>query len=117
MEYVNMNKFMIGIIALVMLLDFSAVMAEIDSATMDHSAMDMKMDHSAMSMKKENSAVKTGAIIVNFPASGKAREAGYEGNYNMKQTTVESSSKTKCKLAQQGIIMLDRASWARCNIK
>jgi len=112
-----MYKFMIAIISLMMLSVFSSVMAETDSATMDHSAMDMKMDHSAMGMKKKNSAVKSGAIIVKFPASGKAREAGYEGSYNMKQTTVESSSETKCGLAQRGIIMLDRAAWALCKIK
>ncbi|NOX42304.1 MAG: hypothetical protein GXP19_01000 [Gammaproteobacteria bacterium] len=107
------------------------------SSSMDHTGM----DHSTMtsSQTKENTmqhnmkehdgmpaqlqskaADKVAAdmsVLKMFPASGKAREAGFDGSYIMKQTTVESNIETQCVMASRGIIMLDRDSWKKCAVQ
>ena len=84
---------------------------------MDHS----KMTRESSQMPNHNSGKNTQVspvlvILKQAPASGKAREAGYDNNYNMKQTTTEVNLSEKCALASRGIIMLDRASWKKCDV-
>ncbi len=138
---------LIALVALtgVALTGFTYVMADAGnvkiSAAMDHSGMDhSKMDKKNPEMKKntmqhnmeghdgksatmQNKPVdKSGAasaefVLITFPASGKAREAGSDGSYMMKQTNFDSNIETKCALASRGIIMLDRRSWNKCAVQ
>lgn len=48
------------------------------------------------------------------PPSGKAREAGYRGADMMESTTVESALAVQCAQASAGIVILDRATLAKC---
>ncbi len=49
------------------------------------------------------------------PESGKAREAGYRGHEMMQSTTVLSDLAVQCQQARDGLIILDRATLARCD--
>lgn len=112
--------------------------SEMDQSVMDHSNMDhstmsstgMKQDtmqpgmkghegmSSSMNMPADNAGIASSTPVMKmFPASGKVREAGFEGNYLMKQTTVESNIETKCALASRGIVMLDREGWKKCTVQ
>ena len=59
-------------------------------------------------------ATAPGTMPSSTPASGKAREAGYEGMDMMEATGVEVSLAVQCAQAGRGIVMLDRATLARC---
>jgi hypothetical protein len=48
------------------------------------------------------------------PASGKAREAGFRGAEMMPSTTIENDLARRCEHARDGLILLDRATLAKC---
>lgn len=92
----------------------------------DHSHMQHGSEHdNSMTESREQAALSEGSIkespsldvLRKAPASGKAREAGFDKSYIMKQTTVDSGEQEKCILASRGIIMLDRAGWKNCGVK
>ena len=101
-------------------------------SSMVHAA-EIMMDHSQMGHSQESSAMQTESTVMPYansgnerkaltmldaaPASGKAREVGFDNSYNMKQTTTIASLAEKCALASRGIIMLGRASWKQCGVK
>jgi len=92
------------------------------AAEMDHSKMTgmdhSKMDHSKM-MHMSPPKTKKGklAMVKEQPASGKSREAGFDGRYNMEPTTALNSLATQCAQASRGMILLDNKTWARCGGK
>jgi len=47
--------------------------------------------------------------------SGRAREGGYNGHYTMPSTSINLTQNEKCKLASQGILMIDAASKLNCS--
>lgn len=55
------------------------------------------------------------AQIVAAPASGKARESGFDGNDLMESTSAENATGTQCAHAVRGLVMLDRAALAQCS--
>jgi len=77
----------------------------------DHS----QMGHEAMGHNLKSTLEMS--ILKSVPASGKAREAGFDNSYIMKQTTNGVSIETQCALASRGIIMLDRESRKKCSKK
>jgi hypothetical protein len=85
--------------------------AEMDHAAMDHSTM----HHGNMQPANKPAA---GAVplepLAAMPASGKAREGGYDGRYVMEATDVADSLALRCAQASRGLIMLDNASWSHC---
>lgn len=52
-----------------------------------------------------------------MPASGKAREAGYDGRYIMDATGATDDMPGRCAQASRGLVMLDNAGWQRCGGK
>ncbi len=52
-----------------------------------------------------------------LPASGKGREAGFDGKYAMEATSSKDTLATQCAKATRGIVMVDNATWARCGGK
>lgn len=56
-------------------------------------------------------------VLSKVPASGKAREAGFDGRYHMEPTTLPANMKNRCALGSRGIIMLDNETWKRCGGK
>ncbi len=73
-----------------------------------------KMNFKAMSKKLSAIKLKKKAAL---PASGKSREAGSDGKYNMEATSSKDSVATQCAKASRGIVMVDNATWARCGGK
>ena len=54
-------------------------------------------------------------VILNIiPKSGKAREAGFDGNYKMEPTTLLDTDFTLCAKASRGLIMIDNALLKKC---
>lgn len=90
-----------------------SVSALLVAAEMDHS----KMDHSKMQMQAP--PVKPGGLqkLATLPASGKAREAGFDSSYAMESTSVENDLATRCAHASRGLVMLDNVSWLKCGGK
>ncbi len=111
-----MTKYFMVIIALIMLVGPAISMAQVDVST-DVSKSGSMQDHSQMgheSMGHSSKSTPDMSILKTVPASGKAREAGFDNSYIMKQMTNGASIKTQCALASRGIIMLDRESWKKC---
>ncbi len=52
-----------------------------------------------------------------LPASGKSREANYDGTYYMHNTAYDQALAVRCALASRGLIMLDNESWNKCGGK
>jgi hypothetical protein len=92
------------------------------STTMDHS-QHMNMDHSTMqhapSKPMKTVPVKQGQLqrLSEMPASGKGREAGYDGRYAMEATSVNDDLQAKCAKATRGLVMIDNKTWAQCGGK
>lgn len=100
------------------------IAAEMDHSRMDHSKMDHskkgKMDHGMNGPKvAQPKAVKKGKLnrLPAMPASGRSREAGYDGRYAMEPTSNRSRLSEQCAQASRGIVMLDNATWKRCGGK
>lgn len=79
------------------------------------------MDHAQHSMHDQPAAMpqKHSALqpLEAMPASGKAREGGYDGRYVMESTGHALSAAERCAQASRGLRMLDNASWADCGGK
>ena len=77
-----------------------------------------KMTHGKMDHKQHRRMNQGGLkVLSQVPASGKAREAGFDGRYAMEPTTMPSRMANRCALASRGIIMLDEQSWKLCGGK
>ena len=50
-------------------------------------------------------------------ASGRSREATFDGRYNMESTSVDNDLKTRCAQGSRGLVMLDNATWEACGGK
>lgn len=92
------------------------VAAEMDHSKMDHSKMGHGMNGPKMPQPK---AVKKGRLsrLSTIPASGRTREAGYDGRYAMEPTSTRTRLSEKCAQATRGLVMLDNATWKRCGGK
>lgn len=94
------------------------------AAEMDHS-QHQGMDHSQMQHSGMPSATPTlprKATVQleklgRLPASGKAREAGFDGRHVMESTSIEEDLRSRCAKASRGLIMLDNTEWSRCGGK
>ena len=90
--------------------------AEMDHSKMDHGAMQPSaaepapMDHSNMNMD----AAPPLPMLAAPPASGKAREAGFDDTELMEATSADASLAVQCAQASRGLIVVDRATWAQC---
>lgn len=73
-----------------------------------------KMNFKAMSKKLSAIKLKKKAAL---PASGRSREAGSDGKYNMESTSSKDSIASQCAKASRGIVMVDNETWARCGGK
>lgn len=97
-------------------------MYSVNAAEMDHS-QHMNMDHSAMqhvpSKQMSMQPVQKGKLqrLTEMPASGKGREAGYDGRYAMEATSVNDDLQTKCAKASRGLVMVDNKTWEQCGGK
>jgi len=96
-----------------------AVGVPVLATDMDHS----KMDHS--SMIHDTSLASTAKVqgkatlqkLAVIPASGKAREGGYDSRYAMESTDVSNALSTQCAQASRGLVMMNNAKWSRCGGK
>ena len=93
------------------LLMLSPVMA----AEMDHS-QHQGMDHSQY-MKQQSKVKGRLDVLSTMTKSGEAREAGYDGKYQMEPTTINDSVMTQCAKASRGLIMVDNKTWKKCGGK
>jgi uncharacterized protein involved in copper resistance len=93
--------------------------AEMDHSKMDHGAMELgaakpaPTDHSKMNMD----AAAPLPMLAAPPASGKAREAGFDGTEMMASTSADASLAVRCAQASRGLIVVDRATWVQCTGK
>ena len=80
-----------------------------------HSIMnaDGKQTMSSYSAREENTLVQLDSV----PASGKSREAGYDGRYAMEPTRHDDDIATQCAKASRGLVMIDKATLSKCNDK
>ena len=85
-----------------------------ESTPMDHSKMNMDestpMDHAKMNMDEAPAL----PMLTAPPASGKAREAGFDGTELMESTRADAALAVQCAQASRGLIVVDRATWAQC---
>ncbi len=98
--------------------------APVLAAEMDHSIMDYSsMSHSNMlhdssltiTSKKQGKAALQNLSAM--PASGKAREGGYDDRYVMESTDVSNALQIRCAQASRGLVMMNNAEWSRCGGK
>jgi hypothetical protein len=94
---------------------FSVQAAEMNNDMMDHS----KMDHQSMGNKApaDNPDAAGLQSLPTMPASGKAREGGYDDRYVMESTDVANALPTRCAQASRGLVMMNNAEWSRCGGK
>lgn len=91
---------------------------EMDHSTMNHGAMEhgtaepAPMDHAKMNMDAPPLP-----MLVVTPASGKAREVGFDDTELMEPTSADASLAVQCAQASRGLIAVDRATWAQCTGK
>ena len=108
-----MTKYFMVIITLIMIVGPTISMAQ-DDVSKDGSMQDhSQMGHEAMGHSSKSAPDMS--ILKTVPASGEAREAGFDNSYIMKQMTNGASIETQCALASRGIIMLDRESRKKCS--
>jgi len=87
-----------------------------DHGSMDHHKMDMSdMHHESKQTKKPTQAKLL--TLEQIPDSGRSREAGFDGRYNMEPTSMLYDAKTRCANASRGLVMLDNATLAKCETK
>lgn len=94
------------------------------AAEMDHSPHTMHQppasDHEGHAGMQTGYATTGGAALTKLdaiPASGKAREAGFDDRYVMEPTSARYDIATQCAHGSRGLIMLDNATWERCGGK
>jgi hypothetical protein len=91
----------------------------VQAAEMDHS----KMNHSQMihdtSLTDAQKAMDKAALqkLATIPASGKAREGGYDRRYAMESTDVANTLSIRCAQASRGLVMMNNVEWSRCGGK
>ena len=83
--------------------------AEHDMSEHAHHDMPMTKTSPSSSMSLER--------LQQLPASGKSREANYDGTSFMHTTSPEQSLEVRCALATRGLMMLDNESWKKCGGK
>jgi uncharacterized protein involved in copper resistance len=86
---------------------------DMDHSTMDHSTM----DHSTMHHTATIAPTAALTPLTVMPASGQAREGGYDGRYVMEATDAAHSLQTRCAQASRGLVMLDNAGWEQCGAR
>ena len=98
-----------------MLVAGAPVLAEkMDHSKMDHSSMLHDKSLTVTSKNRVNAASQKLAAI---PASGKAREGGYDDRYVMESTDVSNALQIRCAQASRGLVMMNNAEWSRCGGK
>ena len=117
------NKLAIALVFIIAM-PVITIAAEMDHSGMDHSRMDHskmgKMGHGMNGPKvAQPKAVKKVKLnrLPAMPASGRSREAGYDGRYAMEPTSIRTRLSEQCAQASRGIVMLDNATWKRCGGK
>jgi len=96
-----------------------AVGVPVLATDMDHSKMshsNMIHDTSLASTAKVQGKATLQKLAV-IPASGKAREGGYDSRYAMESTDVSNALSTQCAQASRGLVMMNNAKWSRCGGK
>ena len=126
----KINSLRPWLMAMTLTVSLAATAAEMDHSQMqhgEHGAMDHsqmqhgEMDHSGMhgAGYQAGSKPSSGSLakLDEVPASGKAREAGYDGRYAMESITANESTAEKCAKGSRGLLMVDNATWVRCGGK
>jgi hypothetical protein len=108
MNKLTMKMWLIAILLMVEL----PVLAE-----MDHSAMGHDMSAMPSAKKMMGSQVNALQKLESLPASGEAREGGYDNSYLMESTDAADSLHVRCAQASRGLVMVDNAEWSRCGGK
>ena len=109
-----MNKPMLSLL-MAIAASFSVQAAEMNHDMMDHS----KMDHQSMDNKvpADNPEAAELQLLSTMPASGKAREGGYDDQYVMESTDIANALPTQCAQASRGLVMMNNDEWSRCGGK
>ena len=88
--------------------------APVLAAEMDHSSM---LHDKSLTVTSKNGANTASQKLVTMPASGKAREGGYDDRYVMESTDVSNALQIRCAQASRGLVMMNNAEWSRCGGK
>lgn len=70
--------------------------------------------HEHAGLQQNRDQTMGGAVVPETPPSGAARSTGYRGREVMPAMRADDPLASRCALARDGIIILDRATWARC---
>ena len=84
------------------------------AAEMDHSQMSHDMSTAVSPKAGEKIVLQKLATV---PASGKARESGYDDRYVMESTDAANALQDRCAQASRGLVMLNNDEWSRCGGK
>jgi hypothetical protein len=113
----TLTKILFGLLACLA----AAVVTAVEMDHSQHGAQDMmekmEMDHSQYMTPAHQGAMQPLQQLHAMPASGKAREGGYDGRYVMESTGHALSAMERCAQASRGLVMLDNASWTDCGGK
>ena len=116
----NTNNLLITIVACICTASI-AVGAESEPESHVHSheqAMDDHSQHQDVSAKPaESFQGESLQQLMTLPASGKAREAGFDGKMVMESTGEPRSNDTLCIQGSRGLVALDRETWKKCSGK
>ncbi len=97
----------------------SVLATEMDHSAMDHSKMNRSsmIDGASLANTAEVQGKATLQKLAVMPASGKAREGGYDSRYAMESTDVSNALVAQCAQASRGLVMMNNAEWSRCGGK
>lgn len=82
-----------------------------------HQLVSPVMSVGPVSATKTDSSSSALEWLKEFPLSGKAREAGFDGKSVMETTGIDHSLILKCLQANRGLIMLNETQWIECGGK
>ena len=109
-----MNKLKICLVTGLFIAGSPVLAADMDHTKMDHSSMMSDTSLTATSKVREKETLQK---LSTMPASGKAREGGYDGRYVMESTDVANPLQRRCAQASRGLVMMSNAEWSRCGGK
>ena len=109
-----MNKLKIWLVTGLFIVGSPVLAAEMDLSKMGHSPMMSDTSLTATSKIREKETLQKLSAI---PASGKAREGGFDGRYVMESKDVSNPLPTRCAQASRGLVMMSNEEWSRCGGK
>jgi hypothetical protein len=109
-----MNKLKIWLAAGLVIAGSPVLAADVDHSKMGHSPMMSDASLTATPTIREKETLQK---LSSMPASGKAREGGYDGRYVMESTDITNPLQRRCAQASRGLVMMSNAEWSRCGGK